>query len=185
VPKKSIQTLLDAAALLRGRAECSFLVIGSGPEQPRLIGAAKQLGLDNVVFAGFLNQNEIARGLVVSDIFVLPSTHDETWGLAVNEAMNFGLPVVVSGQVGCATDLVRHGENGYVFRAGDAEGLADHLQHLLEDAPLRESFGSRSRELVADWNYERAARGVLEAVHAVVGDRAWQQAAPSHEVISL
>jgi glycosyltransferase involved in cell wall biosynthesis len=176
--------LIEAAALLRDQVECSFLVVGSGPEQAKLMTFAERLGLDNVVFAGFLNQNEIARGFVVSDVFVLPSTKDETWGLVVNEAMNFGLPVVVSNQVGCATDLVHLGENGYIFRAGDAENLADYLAPLLTDASLRERFGLRSRELVGEWSYERAAHGVLEAVHAVVGDQAWRHAAPAHELIS-
>ena len=53
-------------------------------------------------------------------IFVLPSIGaNETWGLAVNEAMACGCAILVSDRVGCATDLVRNGENGYIFKADD------------------------------------------------------------------
>jgi len=82
-------------------------------------------------FVGFKNQTEISKYYAMSDIFVLPSDVGETWGLVVNEAMNFRLPVIVSDLVGCGSDLVKHGENGYIFKKGDTEELARYLEELI------------------------------------------------------
>ena len=80
--------------------------------------------------AGFLNQSELPEAYVAADVFCLPSVLHETWGLVVNEALNFGLPVVVSDKVGCAADLVRPGWNGFVVPAGQPGPLADALEQL-------------------------------------------------------
>jgi len=82
-------------------------------------------------FVGFKNQTEISKYYAMSDIFVLPSDVGETWGLVVNEAMNFRLPVIVADSVGCGSDLVKHGENGYIFKTGDIEELARYLEELI------------------------------------------------------
>ena len=104
---------------------CTLLIVGSGPMRGRDATASYvRHALPDVVFAGFLNQSEISRAYAAADIFALASGWHETWGLVVNEAMNFGLPVVVSDKVGCAADLVRHGENGYVFPHDRPEELA-------------------------------------------------------------
>ena len=81
-----------------------------------------RLGLDNVHFHGFANQSVLPQIYGAADVFVLPS-ENEPWGLAVNEAMCAGLPIVASAEVGCVADLVRAGVNGQTFAAGDVEGL--------------------------------------------------------------
>ena len=72
-------------------------------------------------------------------MFVLPSAYAETWGLAVNEALACGRPVLVSDRVGCAGDVVEPGRNGLVFRHDDwrdfgvnlrlLEAMLDQLNH--------------------------------------------------------
>ena len=68
-------------------------------------------------------------------MFVLPSLM-EPWGLVINEVMNAGRAVIVSDQVGAAADLVRDGDNGFVFPAGDADALSDCLLKTLSDPHL-------------------------------------------------
>ncbi len=75
-------------------------------------------------FVGFLNQTEISRAYVAADCLVLPSDHDETWGLVVNEAMASGLPCIVSDACGCAEDMI---EPQWRFPVGDVAALADRL----------------------------------------------------------
>jgi glycosyltransferase involved in cell wall biosynthesis len=106
--------------------------------------------LNNVVFTGFVNQSDLPGLYAALDIFVLPSEH-EPWGLAVNEAMCAGLPVVVSQGVGCVADLVRDGVNGYTPAAGDIGGLARALQRLIEDEDLRERQGRASLTRIQQW----------------------------------
>jgi glycosyltransferase involved in cell wall biosynthesis len=132
--------------------------------------------IPDVILAGFLNQSEISQAYEAADVFALASGWDETWGLVVNEAMNFGLPVVVSDKVGCAVDLVAHGENGYVFPNDRPDELAQYLTSLITDPTRRESFGRRSAEIIAPWNDDVAAQTLLEAVRAAVGERKWAAA---------
>ena len=91
-------------------------------------------------------------------MFVLPSEH-EPWGLAVNEAMCAGLPVVVSREVGCVADLVQDGVNGYTPAAGDIEGLARALQRLIEDEDLRRRQGQASLARILQWGYPAVLGG--------------------------
>ena len=100
---------------------------------------------------------------------MLPSATYETWGLVVNEAMNFGLPVVVSDRVGCGKDLVRDGWNGYTFAHADAQQLSYCLARLAESAALRAEFGANSANLVHDYSVEACCEGIVGAACSAGG----------------
>ncbi len=115
-------------------------------------------------FPGFVNQSELPAYYDMADAFVLPSER-EPWGLAVNEAMACGTAVVVSDQVGCAPDIV-DAANGAVFNAGDVQGLAGALRHVLANAG---PMGRAASDKIDSWNFDadvaglKAALGQLEA----------------------
>ena len=91
---------------------------------------------------------------------------DETWGLVVNEALNFALPVIVSDKVGSAEDLVRSGWNGFVVPHADVGALARALGLLVSEPPaVRAELGARGRDLVEAYSVERCANGIVEACH--------------------
>jgi glycosyltransferase involved in cell wall biosynthesis len=152
-----------AAELTRRGAEFTLLMVGDGEMRVELERLARDLGLENVVFAGFINQRRLPTIYGISDVFVLPS-ESEPWGLIVNEVMCAGLPVVVAHGVGCVEDLVVHGENGFLFEVGDVAGLAAALQPLLSSPELRRRMGQRSREIVARWSYEQCLEGLRHAL---------------------
>ncbi len=162
IPKKAPLVLLEAFRRVRERIPCALLVVGEGELWPEIEAAA---GPD-VHLAGFLDQSELPAAYVAADVFCLPSVQHETWGLVVNEALNFGLPVVVSDKVGCAADLVREGWNGFVVPAGDPGPLAGALERLVEDAGLRRQLGDRGRELVSGYSIEACADGIVAALQA-------------------
>lgn len=162
IPKKAPLVLLEAFRLVRERIPCALLVVGEGELRPEVEAAA---GPD-VHLAGFLNQSELPRAYAAADVFCLPSVHHETWGLVVNEALNFGLPVVVSDKVGCAADLVRPGWNGFVVPAGEPGPLADALEKLVADEALRRELGEHGRQLVGEYSIEACADGIVTALHA-------------------
>jgi glycosyltransferase involved in cell wall biosynthesis len=162
IPKKAPFVLLDAFRRVRDRVPCALLVAGEGELRADLEAAAGP----GVHFAGFLNQTELPRAYAAADVFCLPSVEHETWGLVVNEALNFGLPVVVSDKVGCAADLVRPGWNGFVVPAGEPEPLADALETLVADEALRSELGNHGRGLVREYSIEACADGIVAALHA-------------------
>ncbi|MGZ5712502.1 MAG: glycosyltransferase family 4 protein [Burkholderiales bacterium] len=156
--------LLEAARRLKVKQRCQFTVVmaGSGELKNELRAFCVEHALDNVVFTDFINQSELPALYAASDVFVLPSEH-EPWGLAVNEAMCAGLPIVVSREVGCVADLVTDGVNGYTPAAGDIEGLARALQRLLEDEGLRRRQGQESLARIRQWGYQQCLEGVRSA----------------------
>jgi glycosyltransferase involved in cell wall biosynthesis len=163
-PRKRPADLLKAAALLEGEGLSFKLVMaGSGELEEDLRALAASLGLKNVSFPGFVNQSALPGLYAACDVFVLPS-ENEPWGLAVNEAMCAGLPVVASEEIGCVDDLVRDGVNGHIFQAGDIEALAGALQPLLRSADLRARMGVASKDIINGWSYAECLSGIRAAL---------------------
>ncbi|HEY0386662.1 MAG TPA: glycosyltransferase family 4 protein, partial [Pyrinomonadaceae bacterium] len=86
-------------------------------------------------FTGFLNQKEISKAYVAADCLVLPSDHQETWGLVVNEAMASGLPCVVSDACGCGEDLIAPINPAFRFPLGQPGKLAAAILALMQERP--------------------------------------------------
>ncbi|SIO55305.1 Glycosyltransferase involved in cell wall bisynthesis [Singulisphaera sp. GP187] len=167
-PVKRPLDLLEAFARLPDVGRHRLIYAGDGVLRDAILRRAGALGLNNVRITGFLNQSELPRYYALADALVLPSSY-EPWGLVVNEAMNFGLPVVVSDRLGSAPDLVREGENGFVVPCGDVPALARRLEQLAGDRDQRIRMGERSRALIATWGIPQTADGYLEGLRTVVG----------------
>jgi glycosyltransferase involved in cell wall biosynthesis len=181
VDKKKPQLLLEAFRAVRRDLKCHLLLVGDGPLRAQLERQVQEHAINDVHFAGFLNQTEMPSAYVAADMFVLPSAYHETWGLVVNEAMNFSLPVIVSDRVGCAADLVREGMNGFVFQSGDVEGLADAIRKLILSQDLRASFARKSKEIIADYSISAICEQTVQACLAVTGGNRTSSNAPSAE----
>jgi glycosyltransferase involved in cell wall biosynthesis len=143
-----------------------LLFVGDG-ERGAALSAVAQGALDGVRFLGFRNQSELPRFYDLCDVFVLPSRH-EPWGLVVNEAMNAGRAIVASDEVGAAHDLVRNGENGFIFPAGDVGALADALARVLDDPASCRRMGARSLEAISRWGFDEDLIGLKAALDAVI-----------------
>ena len=133
-------------------SEKTFLhIVGDGVQMDVLQGFIKQHELSSVRVSGFQNRKEISKYFTTADLLVLPSNR-EGWGIVVNEALCYGLPVIASDQVGAAVDLVNEGENGFVFPNGDIQSLAERLRHILELSDnQRKSMGEKSRDRITRW----------------------------------
>lgn len=141
----------------------SLLFVGTGPLVDEL--RLKASSYKNIFFAPFQNQSQMPRTYAASDVFVLPSYGSgETWGLAVNEAMCLGKPIIVSDHVGCAQDLVHPGKNGLVFRAGDVESLAESLQTAFSNIGQLERWGRKSQEIIRSYSYAQTTSGLQQAL---------------------
>jgi glycosyltransferase involved in cell wall biosynthesis len=166
--RKKPDDVLRAAGMLRERGvEVDVFMVGSGELESELRALASALGLQRVIFPGFVNQSALPEVYAASDIFVLPS-QNEPWALTVNEVMCAGLPVIVTEEVGCAPDLVRNGVNGYRYPAGDVQALASHLESLATDTVARRRMGEASRQLIGDWSFDRCSAGLKRALQACV-----------------
>lgn len=166
--KKRPLDLLQAYEGVRS-TDKALLFVGDGPLLEELKAYVEKENVKDVYFAGFKNQSEISELYAVSDIFVLPSGPGETWGLVVNEAMCFSLPVIVSSTVGCAVDLVKNGENGFVFQQGDTLKLSEHLKELIDSQHLRSKMGENSFRVVSGWGFPQDISAIRDLL--VASDR--------------
>ena len=107
-----------------------LLFVGDGHLRPAL----EQIQRDSrapVHILPFQNQRQMPLVYRLGDFFTLPSGFGETWGLAVNEAMACGRPVIVSDRVGCAQDIINSGINGCIFKHDDWDDFSHQLNTML------------------------------------------------------
>ena len=159
IQKKRPLDLLKAYALLKD-LPVALIMVGEGELRKPMEDFIVQSNLKDVLLTGFINQSEIGKFYSLADIFVLPSGAGETWGLVVNEAMLFQLPIVVSNAVGCAGDLVVSGENGFIFKEGDVDELARRLSELTTKSELRKTLGDRSGKIIENFDYSVMVNGI-------------------------
>lgn len=138
--EKNLSRLLRAVAVMRVPAR--LVIVGGGPEREMLTALAAELGIaERVDFAG--HQTDTAPFYRDFDIFAL-SSDTEQMPLSVLEAMGVGLPVV-STDVGDVAGMIA-AENRPFVVAQDPRHLADALERLAENGPLRESVGALNRQ---------------------------------------
>jgi glycosyltransferase involved in cell wall biosynthesis len=172
----------DAAATKGRRGVAALVLVGEGPLRGDLERQARDLGLPvrdgvvdpissggaEVVFYPFQQADLTPLFFALCEAFVLPSKREE-WGLVVNEAMACGAPVVVSNRVGSHFDLVRDGENGFVFAPDDVEQLAGILHHFDEDPELSRRLGTEGRKAIQAWTPALFGSAGAQALEAVAG----------------
>jgi glycosyltransferase involved in cell wall biosynthesis len=143
-----------------------LVIVGDGEQRAALERQAEATGFNSIRFCGFRNQSELPRFFDLATVFVLPSRH-EPWGLIVNEVMNAARPVIVTGDVGCAPDLIVDGENGCIYPAGDVSALADALCRVLETPGAAEAMGRRAFERIQSWGFEQDIKGLRQALQQI------------------
>lgn len=171
IPSKQPRTLLNAFIELA--PENTVLVfVGDGEEKAALQARATTAGRTDktVFFVPFTNQSDMPSRYLLASLFVLPSRGlYETWGLAVNEAMQMSVPCLVSDRVGCQQDLVADGETGWVFPAEDGTALRNTLARALRDLATRgDEIRQAVRQRISLYSYEHASAGLQLALAAAL-----------------
>jgi glycosyltransferase involved in cell wall biosynthesis len=131
IDKKRPMDLLHAIYLLN-RTDVFTVFVGEGELRKEMEKFILNNGmLDQNLLTGFVNQSLIPYYYAASDVFIMCSGLGETWGLSVNEALNFNIPIIVSETCGSSFDLVKNGINGFTFKEGDIAELSDKISQCL------------------------------------------------------
>jgi glycosyltransferase involved in cell wall biosynthesis len=160
--KKNPFYLLELAKSKRDDG-LEVIIVGNGALEGPLRTAA---GADpRIHFLGFQNQQKMPVVYRLGDVFVLPSCGpEETWGLAVNEAMACGRPVMVSDRAGCAIDLVQKDSNGLIIDIRDPGAGIDFLSKMIDDRALLAKMGKKSKEIVQQYSFQ----AILDSIYGVL-----------------
>lgn len=163
VAKKNIIFLLEAYALYRREARSKarhLLLVGGGEMEGAVRAKIAALGLeDSVDITGFVDAAEVSRRLSCGLALLLPST-EEQWGLVVNEALAFALPIVASEVAGSRDTLVHNLINGFVLAPDAVRGWAAAMHALGSDEATWERMSAASRELAPSADTARFGEAV-------------------------
>jgi len=145
IPRKGLHVLVDALARISDRPWSLTIAGGEDPEYgTRIRRRIRESGLmARVSWLGAVQDSELPGVFRNHDVLAVPS-QCEGFGIVYAEALTFGLPVI-AGELGGASEIVNHGENGFLIRWGDSEGLAGCLARLM-DFPERLAALSRNAQ---------------------------------------
>ena len=159
--RKGLRYLLGAYKEVKREIPNSrLIVVGPGVrlEYENLISKS---GLKDVVFTGYVSNEDLPRYYKTADLFCAPATGGESFGIVLLEAMAAAKPIVASHIDGYAS-VMSHGVEGLLVPPKDEQALANAIIHLLGDISLRQEMGSRGRLKVEEYNWQNIARRVME-----------------------
>ena len=142
--RKGTPQLVEALSHLASRNDWRATIAGNGDVEPTRL-RARELGIaDRVEIPGWLDAAGVNDVLSKTDIFVLPS-FAENLPMAILEAFARGIAVIAT-PVGAVPEVVEHGRNGLIVKAGDVDDLAAALERMISDGELRRRLGASARQ---------------------------------------
>lgn len=168
---KNIDKLILAFALILLKFKnLKLIIIGTGPEEKKLIGLANELHIkNNVKFISNLPRLELTKELREAHIFSLPS-EVEGFGIAVLEACAAGVPYVVS-DIDVFKEVTKNGQGGLLSKRGSAKDLAQKLEHLLSDKKLRAKKVKEAAILARNYDWQEIANKTEELYKKVIKNK--------------
>ena len=165
IERKGVLDLLAAhECLVRKMPDAQLVVVGYGMLEAEMRVRVAQRRIPGVQLAGHVPVSQLPRYYVAADCLALPS-HEEVWGLVLNEAAACGLALVTTDAVGAGADLVESGVNGRVIPPGNPSRLCDALLDALENAAI---MGKASQSIVERATFQQNVGAIVAAIRACV-----------------
>jgi glycosyltransferase involved in cell wall biosynthesis len=158
---KGVPNLLQAFKKINPeKIKTKLIIVGDGDLKNDFIKLSAELEISKqVIFPGEFGHNELLNFYNICDVFVLPSTGSESFGIVLTEAMICGKPVIASALPGVRVTFSDQ-EHGFLVEPGSVNDLAEKLEKILKlSNEERERMGKRAREMVLKkYTWERIAR---------------------------
>lgn len=166
-PKKNPEYLLQLAAKLPDE-NLRFVFVGNGVLEESLKQHSQ--ADKRILFVGFQNQQNMPLVYRLANVFVLPSKGPgETWGLAINEAMACGVPVVASNKTGGAIDLIDG--NGIIINPDDVDAGVRYIKELINDREAEKRQRETSMRLIQRFSFEVIVENISSFLRKIELDR--------------
>jgi glycosyltransferase involved in cell wall biosynthesis len=171
-PFKGLPVLIDAISKIRDERIVA-LVVGGGYGEKQYKGMVREKGLrDRIIFAGPQSPDQnLPLFYNLGDFLVLPSTHSESFGLVVLEAMASGKPAIVSALPG-PSRLIEQGRDGLTVRVGDSEDLKNKIEYLASEREICREMGESGRQKVlANYSWEKIGKRLEKTLQDILGKK--------------
>lgn len=152
--RKGFDLLIEAAKKL---CDTGVYIIGGEPTEEYLSQAD---GYGNIHFVGFKTKEELSEYYCAADLMVF-LTREDIWGLVVNEAMAYGLPVITTDRCIAGLELVKNGENGFIVPADTYKEAIKVIRHCFDSSCL-DAMSDRCLETAVEYTIEKMALRHLE-----------------------
>ena len=147
---KGYDTLLNVAESID--RNIGIYIIGDTPTE-EFISFKNEKRLDHVHFIDFKAKDELAEYYAAADIFVLLTRRD-VWGLVVNEAMAYGLPVITTEACGAGLSLIENGVNGFIVPVGETDVVIEKLKQIVASSEMRYKMALENRRKISIYSIE-------------------------------
>ena len=169
VPRKGIDTMLQALPRILQETAVTYQIGGTGPDRERLEKLANEMGVDHVVqFLGRVPDAVLPQTFANADLFVMPNREIqeagslEGFGIVFLEASASGVPVI-AGKSGGAVEAIQDGKTGLLVAPNSVEELSTAVLTLLKDEKKRQRMGQAGRRWVeTEMNWDRTAQKFME-----------------------
>ena len=162
--EKNVDMVLKALPAVLAETDMQFVIGGKGAEQDRLKILAKKLDIEkSVTFTGFVPDKDLPNLYKVADCFIIAGTA-ELQSLVTMEAMASGLPVLAVNAM-ALPELVKDGQNGYLFELDDVAGLSKCLIEVFSNSELRKRMGKKSLEIIQAHDIDKSM-AIFESLYA-------------------
>ncbi|MFW7374241.1 glycosyltransferase [Vagococcus fluvialis] len=145
-------------------SDVNLYIIGSGIEESNYKKMIEKYS--NIKMFPHMNKEKLDEFYKISDIFVIPSRGD-VWGLVVNEAMSFGLPIISSNMCNAGLELIEDGENGYLIDNDIPKNYADVVNQLIKNSSLMESMGKNNLAKISTFSFENESETIIKFIGEV------------------
>ncbi len=174
--RKGLNYLLKAYQQVKQEIPNSRLIaVGPGTRLRRKYEKqVKRSGLEDVVFVGYVPDDELPRYYKTADIFCAPATGWESFGIILLEAMAVGKPIIASNIDGYA-GLITHGVEGWLVPPKDKKELTQTLISLMRDESLRQEMGANGILKAKEYSWEHIAQRVLDYYVRILGESPWKE----------
>lgn len=164
--RKGFDVLLKACNKLGN--DVGIYIIGGDPTEEYL-ELIQKYGLNNVHFEDFKAKEELSEYYKAADLFVLP-TREDIWGLVVNEAMAYGLPVITTDKCVAGLELIEDSKNGYIVAANEDKELSKRMNLIINDMSLSKDMAFNNLSKINKYTIENMAKDHIEFFRKEFGD---------------
>jgi glycosyltransferase involved in cell wall biosynthesis len=167
-PIKNLSILVEAFAEVTKKYDNWGLILsGDGAEKENLKSLVSSNNIERIFFLPSCEWHEVPARYALADVAILPSLF-EPFGFLVNEALVYGMPIIVSNRCGSAFDLIQEGENGYTFNPTKKAELVEKMCLMMNNTLAHKTMGNKGKLLVAPFHPDLICDDIMKAFDTIL-----------------